>query len=316
MSFSFSGATTNSYTCAECNRLFSRRDDLKRHIKRGVCQPKPGSISQDEDASVQPITFPCDLCSLSFNTQFQLSSHRLQHTHTDDHYNNSTSSIHLTNVSSNNLVRDYRMEPQSGMITDIDQWFHQNTNIMEALFRNLDNFRMKALLYLKLRYVKIDHQTGQVTERVEFHIPSSAATEVVNFQDWLNYHVQGLKLSVDKFNERESGLSLEGIESASIKITLLENFSGRGSFKLPKTLFNKKAVINVDCESQCFKYAVLSILHYQDIQQNHHRTSNYREWENELNFEGCNVDDMKLTDIETFEKLNKIKLSYMYGKTD
>ena len=201
------------------------------------------------------------------------------------------------------------MEPLSGSVTNIEQWFHQNTNIIEALFRNIDNFRIKALIYLKVKYVKIDRQTAQVTERVEFHIPSSSATEVVDFQTWLNFHVKGLELNVDKFNERESGLVFESIDSASIKITLLENFSGQGSFKLPKALLDKKAVINVDCESQCFKYAVLSILHYEDVIHMRHRISSYKEWEDELNFEGCNVNEMKIKDIEKFEKLNQIKVN-------
>ena len=73
-------------------------------------------------------------------------------------------------------------------------------------------------------------------------------------------------------------------------------------------LKKKQAVINVDCESHCFKYAVLSILHYDDISVNRHRTVKYSQWTDELNFEGCNVDNMKLKDIEKFEKLNKIKI--------
>jgi ssDNA-binding Zn-finger/Zn-ribbon topoisomerase 1 len=143
---------------------------------------------------------------------------------------------------------------------------------------------------------------------LEFHIPSSPATEVVDYESWINFHIQGLKLNIDKFNERDSGLIFDGIESALFKISLLGNHSGRGSFKLPKNLKNKTAVINVDCESQCFKYAVLSILHYNDINANRNRTYSYRQWENELNFDDCNSDDMKIKDIEKFEKLNNIKI--------
>ena len=214
----------------------------------------------------------------------------------------------LLNVSANNLVRDYCMKPNSGDVTDFEQWFQENLEMFQALFDSLDNFRLKALIYLKLRYVKIDYQTGQVVERLEFHIPSSSATDVIDCQSWLDFHVQGLKMNVDKFNERDSGLTLEGVESALIKITLLENYCGRGSFTLPQKLKNKMAVINVDCDSQCFKYAVLSILHYNDVTQNRHRVSTYSPWENELKFDGCNVDNMKLSDIEAFEKLNKIKI--------
>lgn len=198
------------------------------------------------------------------------------------------------------------MEPSSGPIANFSEWFHQNETLVQALFNNLNNFRMKALIYLKMKYVKLNHHTGEVTERLEFHIPSSSATDVTD--TWLSYHVQGLKINVDKFNEKDSDLIFDGVESATIKITLLENYGGRGSFKLPSVLKNKMAVINVDCESQCFKYAVLSILHYEDIRKNRFRISQYKQWDHELNFEGCDVNDMKLKDIEKFETLNKIKI--------
>ena len=200
------------------------------------------------------------------------------------------------------------MEPSSGPIADFSEWFHQNKVIVEALFNNLNQFRMKALIYLKIKYIKMDHHTGQVTERLEFHIPSSCATEVVDCDSWLNDHIQGLKLNIDKFNEKDSDLIFDGVVDATLKITLLESHSGCGSFKLPPKLKKKQAVINVDCESHCFKYAVLSILHYNDVSINRHRALKYDPWANELNFEGCEPNNMKLKDIETFEKLNKIKI--------
>ena len=295
--------------CPTCGKVFAKRTNLTRHIRNGACQQRALSSDSGEGSDSQPPTsFSCSFCPESFDTQFELSLHMLIHTHSNDTYSNGTSSIKLVNVSLENVVRDYIMETTEGPIIDFSQWFHQNMNIIEALFNNLNNFRIKALIYLKIKYIKMNHQTGEVVERLEFHIPSSCATEVVDCTSWLSFHIQGLKLNVDKFNERDSDLIFDGIESATFKVSLLSNYSGRSSFKLPPALKSKQAVINVDCQSHCFKYAVLSILHYNDIKVNHHRISKYDMWKDELIFGDCNSNDMKFSDIEKFERLNKIKI--------
>ena len=297
-----------SRKCPHCSRVFAQRVSLRRHLRRSTCQAKSATTSGDTADSVQPASFSCDFCSTSFNTHFQLSLHRLRHTHTDDRYSNGSSSINLLRVAVNNVVRDYRMEPSHGAITDFSEWFHQDKIIIEALFNNLNNFRLKALIYLNVNYIKMDHRTGQVLERRLIAHPSSSATEVVDCNSWLSQHIDGLKLAIDKFCERDSDLIFDGVEFADFKVTLLENHSGQGSFKLPSKLKTKSAVVNVDCESHCFKYAVLSILHYEDVETHRYRPSQYKAWEDELKFDEMDASNMKIKDIEKFERLNNIKI--------
>ena len=298
----------DAHACTTCGRVFARRYNLTRHIKRGVCQVRSTSTSRDRTDSPRPASFPCNFCTASFDSTFRLSLHKLHHTHADDRYSNGSSSINLLRVSMNNAVRDYRMQPSNGAITNFWKWFHEDKIIIEALFNNLNNFRLKALIYLNVNYVKLDHQTGEVLERRLIAHPSSSATEVVDCDAWLSQHIDGLKSMIEKFCEKDSDLIFDGVEFADIKVTLLENHSGEGSFKLPPSLKNKSAVINVDCESHCFKYAVLSILHYQDVKTHRYRTSQYKQWEDELKFEDMNASNMKLKDIEKFEKQNNMKI--------
>ena len=202
------------------------------------------------------------------------------------------------------------MELTSGAIIDYAEWLQQNLSLIEALFNSLSDFRLKALIYLKINYIKVNHRTGEVIGRMDAYIPSFSATDVIDVDLWLEYQIMGLKLHADEFNKRESDLIFDGIESATFKITLLQNYSGRGSFKLPKTLKDKTAVINVDCDTHCFKYAVLSILHYSEIDKTHsYRKSSYTQWENELKFGDIDPTNMKIKAIETFEKLNEIKVN-------
>ena len=123
---------------------------------------------------------------------------------------------------------------------------------------------------------------------VDLQFASKTADEVIDVTEWLQRHVRGLKTNMDKWNCRDSGLEFVGFNSAKAKVTLLQDFSGEAFFTLPKALKSKTAVINVDTASHCFKYAVLSILHYHDLRSASHRdrVTQYAEWEQELDFEG------------------------------
>ena len=86
-----------------------------------------------------------------------------------------------------------------------------------------------------------------------------------------------------------------------------------GAFPLDRTLVNKQAVVNIDVDgNQCFRYAVLCALHYNDIHKHHHRVSKYREYLHELNMN--NIDEpVEICDIVKFEEQNpKIKVDVHY----
>ena len=54
--------------------------------------------------------------------------------------------------------------------------------------------------------------------------------------------------------------------------------SGQGKFPLLNNLKQKQAVVNVYVKDSCFKYALLSILHYKDIHQHRGRENKYEQW--------------------------------------
>ena len=71
-----------------------------------------------------------------------------------------------------------------------------------------------------------------------------------------------------------------------------------------------KSVINVNCDSNCFKYALLSILHFDEIKKDRQRTSKYEQWENELNFGDVNVEEVNISsDVSKVELLNDLKIN-------
>ena len=59
------------YTCAVCNKAFSRKDNLKRHLKQ-----------KHPDLPAECPQYSCDICSKSFRYQGNLLKHQKLHTPT------------------------------------------------------------------------------------------------------------------------------------------------------------------------------------------------------------------------------------------
>ena len=80
---------------------------------------------------------------------------------------------------------------------------------------------------------------------------------------------------------------------------------GHGAFPLPQRLAQKHAVVNVDNQggSDCFKYAILSVLHYNEIDRDRQSKIKYQPWENELNFDGITF-PMTAVQLDCFHRHN------------
>ena len=299
------------FMCQRCERRFHKEKNLQRHKNHGSCwRSKRGLIAQGRMNHSQNAGYICYSCNAVFDSELLLSSHTLLHTHPTEEYRNDCFTLRLTKSSRHRTVRDYVLE-SSDVIHSPNELFTKNLVIIEQMFEVLQDFLVKALIYINVKYHKIDHKTGAVIEERMIQLPSRAAEMVIDVNTWLVHHATLLEAQIESFNERDSDLEYVGIESGKIKVTLLENHGGRGHFTLPKELLTKKAVINVDTPIQCFKYAVLSILHYNDVNSHsRHRTRVYWEWEDELKFDDIeDVNNINLKDIEKFEKINKIKVN-------
>ena len=59
-----------------------------------------------------------------------------------------------------------------------------------------------------------------------------------------------------------------------------------------------------------FKHALLSILLYDEVLNQHRRNPNkYEEWEGEFNFGDLDIDNITITDISKIERLNNLKFT-------
>lgn len=101
-----------------------------------------------------------------------------------------------------------------------------------------------------------------------------------------------------------SGWTFSHIKFLTISINEYKPLTGSSYIDLPIWIIHKKAVINVKNDDQeCFKWAVLSALH--PAKDHSDRLSNYKKYENELNFKGIEF-PTSINQISKFEKQNDL----------
>ena len=137
-------------------------------------------------------------------------SHELLHSHPDEVYRNGSYTLSLFQCSRHRSVRDYMLE-SSDPIPDLESLLINNVGIIENMFDVLQNFLVKALIYVDAKYHKIDHTTGEIIDERYISFPSRAADTVVNVSSWLEHHVTMLNARIETFNERDSDLEFAGI---------------------------------------------------------------------------------------------------------
>ena len=295
--------------CSKCLRTFAKRCNLLKHVERNVCSAENKKVCTARGRLNQTLLtgFSCPSCNELFPSSHILSAHKLSHTYPTEEYKTENACLTLKHVSLSGVVRDYVMESTNAII-DIKQFVDENRAVIDSMMQTLNEFLLKGLKYVHVTYNKVDRTTDEVVQIINTHFPSAPADEIFDLDKWMKRHVDYLNMKIDEFNDNDSDLIFSSIQSLTFKMNLTSNHGGSGKFVLPKTLLEKKAVVNVDCETECFKYAVLSMLHYSDIDDHRNRPSKYVQWRDELDFTGLNANVMNFKDIEKFERMNNIKI--------
>ncbi len=278
--------------CPDCNRALSSAARLQQHRER-YCRYREGKkAKQPAVARQRGIVRIDDDDIVSW----------------DDAEENF---VYRSGVSANGRVRDYEMIP-TDVVCDARRWLFSEEALVREVFDRFGEFFVRGRLVLKAWFVKRNPATFEVLRRELFYLSSLPADSIHDFHTWYTRHVLGIIKNLEEFCKRDSDLEFEGVEALDIKFNLLNDLSGRAFFQLPDKLKRLKAVVNVDTSIDCFKYALLSILHYADVKdnKNRNRPSKYDQWLDELNFDDINSLDVHIrSDVPKIEKLNKLKIN-------
>ena len=241
-----------------------------------------------------------------------MAQHSLTHIPPNETYRNGSNLLSLRPVTSlSGMVRDYELRSDE-VVMNVPNWLLSQFPLLEECFAPLlRQFVVRAMFYVKLKLVRVCPQTGAVVERMSCFMPSASASHIVDLQEWYESHIGGFQTTFNKFLTKDgSEWQFDDVDYVLFATNLSFSFSGRGGFQLPSALAKKHAVINVDCDFACFKYALLSVLHFNDVPRNRQRLSKYQKWEGELKFEGVDVNEINISqDIPKIERQNNLKIN-------
>ncbi|GBC22086.2 uncharacterized protein LOC107444937 [Rhizophagus irregularis DAOM 181602=DAOM 197198] len=100
-----------------------------------------------------------------------------------------------------------------------------------------------------------------------------------------NFALARIMQKVEDYVNYGSGWEFYHVEKIFIEISQFQPPTGAGYIPLPKDLATKKGVVNpANDDDKCFQWAILAALH--PVEKNAERISKYKEYVNELNFEG------------------------------
>ena len=266
------------FSCGNCGRKFRRMPTLKEHRTR--CHPDPlpdhhgAGLPQDTGAASPPVIT------------------RYLHRHA---LSNSARVIRFVPVDSERFLHP-------------EVFFNLAMPHIQESFNQLlkEDIEVRVHFVLQVRVVRRDAQ-GRVRDRDRaiFSLPALSLNEV-SMEDI----IQRLLAQIEIYTNKGSDWMIEGVDFFDFCVTRyrsVPHLRGHGFFELPRKLKNKHAVVNVNntgSDHDCFKYAILSVLYYNEVARNKRGiASKYHRFMNTVNWEGLDF-PMTAKQVAHFESNN------------
>jgi hypothetical protein len=128
-------------------------------------------------------------------------------------------------------------------------------------------------------------------------------SNIDNFKNKFSNIIEFFETKAQDFEERGSGWKLDSVDRLDVRIGLYNAMSGGCYALLPKSLINKRAILNIKCsDNKCFLYAVIA--HIFPAKFNINEIYNYKKYEKEFNCKRLSY-PVNLNMIKHFEKDNE-----------
>ena len=272
-------------------------------------QPSTSNI-QLSTSNITYKQYSCQQCGNYFNTYSELLTHR-QDCHPRgipqmNEYSDTIMRRHCAQSAHRGSARYIRFTPLHPPIHPVDFFGHIRPVLDSTIDILLDGCEeCKAQPVLLIRIHQIEAETGVIlrTEQIFFSVHS----DFVSNAYFLDESLAQILRQIEEFIQNGSNWIIDTVIYFDLRIVRYHSIPqrrGRCHIPLPPRLRAKKAVVNVENPGKdCFLYAVLSILHYNDVVNNRNRCGPYNKWIDELNFGKLSF-PIRACDIPKLEKLN------------
>ncbi|XP_043485237.1 uncharacterized protein LOC122513067 [Leptopilina heterotoma] len=195
---------------------------------------------------------------------------------------------------------------------DISAFLDDGSTLFQDHIRGALNKNGPIVVYgvLIANFKRVENDE-EVVKPIPFGTKANNIFPTTLLDDWFEQYIkQPILHSVEEFYAKGSNWNLQSIIKLEINVNKYNPMRASSYIDLPSQIKRKQACINVqNKDNECFKWAVLSALHPNVVRND--RVSNYKEFENELNFDGIDF-PVTLKNVSKFEKLNNISIN-VYG---
>lgn len=241
----------------------------------------------------------CEKCGIIFTHKHNLNRHLKI-----DHGEKIGGGVNLIKNALNNKFLTYTITPSQLEQNDVLIFFQQRYfNLLKII---TDNIPCKWILNLGVTFFRPLAETVIYNEAF-FNTPCQVSLDENNLMDQLQDSLIFFQNSIENFTNLGSGWIFSSINQLNIRICEYYPLLPASYIPTPKKLSNSKCgILNVrNTDNYCFKWSILGSLHKVPHPE---RPQNYRQWENDLNFQGITF-PVGIRHIEKFENLNNISVS-------
>jgi len=218
------------------------------------------------------------------------------------------------------LFRELTIEP-----IGIDQKMDIKTffiKVHDELSKLYSNKKREGLNFNINLITKYEMESGDNVLTFYFHLPSVETVKNIHFiSSYINDYQNIFGDRLDS-QLRASDLTFKGINDVKIQISYSKKLKGGSYIETPLYIANKKCCTNViNDDDKCFLWALIASRHKADIKHKDHQNKvksyNKQEWIDEWKFPKNTDFPYPLNKINSFEKLNNVKINvYDYDGKD
>ena len=202
--------------------------------------------------------------------------------------------------------RCYWIDGIEGM--DVDTFFARSRKfLIHLLSRETINRAVRSQATTWIRFVKDE------VEQVElaFNSRMLAVYNLSDMDEIVSAMIEHMKQQIENPALRDSKFVFDRIIHMDIDFHRLNPTRGSNYIPLPDWLAKKKAIINPkNSDLECFKWAVIAAMRWEEIDRDHQRISKLRRYEDDFDWDGIKF-TASIRDIKRFESRNEITINIL-----
>ena len=254
------------------------------------------------------VTHKCKHCRRKFKILSKFQKHeeecgKVEMVDLVDHPN-----FNISKSAFNNVFGVYSMKDVD--TNDVDALFSSESSslfsLLDALLDKMECLKLSiGIWYVLERPGKDDGNDEKKT--VFINSSKKVLCNKDNVIHFLGECSEEIDAKLDVFTQEGSGWSVQSIKEVEIHLVKYEPHQGGcRSCVLPDSINKKHAIINMDCQTDCFMYSILAALH--PVGKNRQRVFQYNQYKRNYDFSNVSG-EVKVNAINKFEKTNSISIN-------